>query len=111
MVIDAKTAHRYGWTEPWDGTLVTPRQLDYLQAIESHWREHMRAPTLRELGARLGPSKNAVHEVIRRLRGKGLVTWDRGETKRSRTLRTTRLRVAVVKGGMAVFWDGGKSGG
>ena len=108
MVNPPKYAMRYGRTEPWKGTWVTPRQLEYLEAIETHWRKYMRAPTLREMAAQLGISHSAVTGMYERLKRRKLITQDYVSMRRAGTLRTSQLKVRVVKGGMMLAWNRGE---
>lgn len=65
----------------------SPRQLVVLRAIRDHQKAKGFAPTIRELGDQLGiKSTNGVHEHLRLLIRKGLLTR---EKQRSRTLLLT----------------------
>jgi SOS-response transcriptional repressor LexA len=64
---------------------MTPRQREVLDAIRELTAARGAAPTLRELGARLGiTSTNAVSDHLKYLQIQGLLTWEPGK---SRTLR------------------------
>jgi hypothetical protein len=96
----AKLTHRF------DGRPVTRSQWLFLTAIERLWIRHLCAPTVRELCDELGIHQGGGNrDTLLRLRRKGLVTWIYGQ---SRTLRTTRLRVAPAPGGMILMWGGGE---
>lgn len=63
----------------------TKRQRQVLDAITRFRRERGFSPTVREIGHFFGwSSTNAVVEHLKRLRDKGLVTW---EEQHSRTIR------------------------
>ena len=94
---------------PFDGQMVTTRQRTILEAIETHWRGHYAAPTVREIGKAVGLGYLDTYYTIRTLWRMSLVAK---ETKTSRTLRTARTMVSTVlyKGEpyQAIFWgDGG----
>ena len=64
---------------------LTGRQAEVLAMIGRHWREHGQAPTVRELGERLGMrSVCTVQRHLERLEAKGLITRQPG---RARTVR------------------------
>jgi repressor LexA len=73
---------------------LTDRQLDVLRAI-SAWREkHDYAPTIRELGDRLGiDSTNGVQDHLKALRRHELVEW---VPRSARTLRLTQRAVDLL---------------
>lgn len=93
---------RRWYIEEFDGIRVTKRQLECLEAIESYWREYFEAPTLRDLGIDLGITHRGVDFLIRGLKKAGLVE---DVECRSRTLKTKRMKISVVKEGMFIFWE------
>lgn len=72
---------------------ITPGQLRLLALICRFIDEHGSAPSVRELAALLSVSPNGAHCHLRRLRKKGLVTWNYGSW---RTLRPL-VRIEVWK--------------
>lgn len=59
-----------------------------LAAISTHWQENGYAPTTRELCNIVGIKSTAtMHGHLRRLRNKGMITWEAG---RVRTLRVVQ---------------------
>lgn len=69
-----------GYTDPMDVQL-TDRQAEVLQAITSLTDIKGYPPTVRELETVVGVSVSAVHAHLRRLRDKGAVTWENGQTR------------------------------
>jgi SOS-response transcriptional repressor LexA len=66
---------------------LTDRQREYTRSIGDFHARHGHGPSLRDLAAALGVrSTNAVNDVLRALRRKGVVTW---EPKTARSLRLT----------------------
>jgi hypothetical protein len=90
------------YTEEFDGIRVTKRQLECLEVIESYWREYCEAPTLRDLGIDLGITYRGVDCIIQGLKKVGLVE---NVDRRSRTLRTKRMKMSIGKDGTFIFWD------
>lgn len=61
--------------KPTNATPPSRRQLDVMRCIERHRQLHGYSPTIRELGDELGiRSTNGVHDLVRALVRKGLVT-------------------------------------
>jgi len=89
-------------TETVDGVALTPRQLDCFHAIEEHWRQHLSAPTVRELCDGLGIRIQAVCDLLTALRRRGLVEHLSG---RHCAIRTARTQVRHANGGTYIFWE------
>ncbi len=67
------------------GDAPTARQSEVLSAIAAYITEHGFAPTIRELGERIGcSSPNGTTCHLKALEKKGLLIWDR---QRARTMR------------------------
>jgi len=104
---DGKVIYTYGRNIPWGHQMITQRQYEYLEAINSFHRKNLRAPTLRELAKELGDlSKEGVRHMLQKLKQRGLVVW---EADCARTLRTTGFKRKIVyggrRGGYIMFWD------
>jgi SOS-response transcriptional repressor LexA len=73
---------------------ATERQLAILEIIKQFTKERGFSPTLRELAEITGiKSSNGVEDHLKRLRKRGLVTW---EKYKSRTLRVVDLEEAAT---------------
>lgn len=72
---------------------VTPRQAEYLEMIQRLTEHYGYPPTRKELAEFLRvESTNTVHEVLVRLKDKGLVDWQPGQ---ARTLRAPGVRLHI----------------
>jgi DNA-binding MarR family transcriptional regulator len=77
-------------TLTFNGVEVTPRQIDYLHAIEEFWASNIYAPYIKEIAWTLGVIPGTAERMIKKLKAKGLVTSVKDKL---RTLRTTRTNV------------------
>jgi DNA-binding transcriptional MocR family regulator len=97
-------------TEPFDGQWVTPQQYRFLMAIETYWRGHQRAPTIRVLAPILKVSHTRVHQYCDLMRERGLL---KQRSDIHGALRTMRLTTGYgsYKGdtGFIVMWEGRKN--
>lgn len=60
---------------------LTPRQLDLLRAFRTHRMSHACSPTMQELADVLGVSKVTVHEHVKLLVAKGVLTQEPNRTR------------------------------
>ncbi|MAV54981.1 MAG: repressor LexA [Phycisphaerae bacterium] len=60
---------------------LTPRQLDLLRAFRTHRMSHACSPTMQELADVLGVSKVTVHEHVKQLVSKGVLTQEPNRTR------------------------------
>ena len=60
---------------------LTPRQLDLLRAFRTHRMIHACSPTMQELADVLGVSKVTVHEHVKLLVAKGVLTQEPNRTR------------------------------
>ena len=60
---------------------LTPRQLDLLRAFRTHRMSHACSPTMQELADVLGVSKVTVHEHVKSLVAKGVLTQEPNRTR------------------------------
>ena len=67
---------------------LTPRQLDLLRAFRTHRMSHACSPTMQELADVLGVSKVTVHEHVKLLVAKGVLTQEPNRTRSLASLRT-----------------------
>jgi repressor LexA len=66
---------------------LTDRQLEVLRWIADYIRERHFPPTLREIGEGIGvTSSNGVTDILKALRVKGAITWERGCARTIRVL-------------------------
>ena len=76
---------------------LTPRQQTVLDAINAHWREDFRSPTVRELCQRLGlSSPNGVHNHLIALRKRGHLIEREGQSSRGLLTQTVRDHLAKL---------------
>lgn len=78
-------------------TPPTARQLEVLRAIADLTEAHGYAPTVRELGRRIGvKSTNAVKDTLEALARRGLLRWEQGLARTLALTESGRQRIAVL---------------
>ena len=63
------------------GAKLTDCQSDILAFLQVYGHRHGRYPSISEVASGTGRTRHAVHEILKRLRVAGLVSWDDGKSR------------------------------